>query len=44
MQEKKEVKISEEVADALEKHYASIIEFKKNEMKINFVLDLPETE
>lgn len=30
MQEKKEVKISEAVVEALEKHYGSIIEYKKN--------------
>ena len=29
---------------AIEEHYASIIEYKKNEMKVNYILSLPETE
>ena len=28
----------------IEEHYASIIEYKKNEMKVNYILSLPETE
>ena len=31
-------------ATAIEEHYASIIEYKKNQMKVNYILSLPETE
>lgn len=37
--------VAEEDEDKpIEDRYAEIIEYKKNEMKINLVLDLPETD